>query len=303
MGKVKMRVRKNSDAITLLSKVVALQPQSAAAHLDLAICLADSYDLPRALAETTEAVRLAPQSAATHFNRGRILFDLGRNAEAQPEFETASRLAPQMAEPRYFLALIQKQSGNAAQAVTLLETVVKLQPRNAMAWQLLGQSLTTESRSSEAIAAWRKAIAIDPKFSQALWSLARALRTTNPAEARELTDRYAAVQKERRILDQAGTLKNDAVASAQAHDWPEAIRQLKDAIAVCGECAAKPDLHKNLGLIYCQAGDVANGEKELRVAQAGRPADPDIERALTLVARVRAQRGSSDRAAAPATKR
>jgi hypothetical protein len=93
-----------------------------------------------------------------------------------------------------------------------------------------------------------------------------------------------------------------------AHDWPEAIRQLKEAIQVCGDCAVKADLHKNLGLIHCQAGDIDSGEKELRLAKADKPADPDIARALTLIAQVRAQRtasgpqkqGRSERAASPA---
>jgi DNA-binding NtrC family response regulator len=94
-------------------------------------------------------------------------------------------------------------------------------------------------------------------------------------------------------VDQAGTLANDARAASEAHDWPEAIRQLKQAIVVCGTCVMQADLHKNLGLIDCQTGDIDNGEKELRLAQASKSADPDIARALTLIAQARAQRGPS----------
>ena len=132
---------KMSEAIALLRKVVALRPDLAATHLDLALALADSYDLPGALAETNEAVRLAPQSGVVHFYRGRVLYDLGRTTEAQPEFETACRLVPQMPEPRYFLALIDKQEGKFPLAAGLLEETVQLEPRNVMAWYLLGQSL------------------------------------------------------------------------------------------------------------------------------------------------------------------
>jgi DNA-binding NtrC family response regulator len=105
--------------------------------------------------------------------------------------------------------------------------------------------------------------------------------------------RYAVVQKQRRIVDQAGTLANDALAAIAAHEWPEAIRQLQQAIGVCGDCVMKADLHKNLGLIHCQMGDIDSGEKELRSAQALKAADPDIERALTLIAQARAQRAAS----------
>jgi hypothetical protein len=62
---------------------------------------------------------------------------------------------------------------------------------------------------------------------------------------------------------------------------------LKEALAECGECAVKADLHKKLGLIDCQAGDLNNGEKELLAAIALKPADPEVQRALELIARAR----------------
>jgi tetratricopeptide (TPR) repeat protein len=162
-----------------------------------------------------------------------------------------------------------------------------------MAWHSLGQSLEHESRTEAAVAAWKQAVALDPNYAQALFSLARALKPANPEEAARLLARYADIQKQRRIVDQAGTLANDALAAIAAHEWPEAIRQLQQAIEVCGECVMKADLHKNLGLINCQMGDIDSGEKELRSAQALKPADPDIERALTLIAQARAQRAAS----------
>jgi tetratricopeptide (TPR) repeat protein len=292
VGKAKVRMGMFSEGIALLREVVDLAPDLAAAHLDLSLALADSYDLPAALAETSEAVRLAPQSGVVHFYRGRVLYDLGRSAEAQPEFETACQLVPQMPEPRYFLALIDKQEGKYQLAVSLLEETVKLEPSNVMAWYMLGQSLDEESETVKALAAWRQAIAIDPKFSQALFSLAHALRSTDQAESEQMMARYIAVQKERSILDRAGTLANNGIEAASAHDWPEAIGQLKEAIAACGECAAKADLHRKLGIIDCQSGDLDNGERELQAAQALNPADPVTQAAIELVARARSQRSA-----------
>ncbi|HEX4030689.1 MAG TPA: tetratricopeptide repeat protein [Terracidiphilus sp.] len=289
VGKAELQMGKVSQGIALLRQVVDLAPDLAAAHLDLALALAESYNLSAALAQTSEAVRLAPQSGVAHFYRGRILYDLGRSNEAQPEFETACRLDAQMPEPRYFLALIYKQQGKSELAANLLEETVKLQPGNVMAWYMLGQSLNQESKTAEAIAAWRKAIAIDPKFSQALFSLAGALRSTDRAESERLMAHYLAVQKERSILDRADTLANNGVEAASAHDWPEAIRQLNGAIAACGDCAAKADLHRKLGIIDCQAGDLNNGEKELLAAKALKPDDPVTQAALELIAQARSQ--------------
>ncbi|HXN94746.1 MAG TPA: hypothetical protein VN879_09595, partial [Candidatus Acidoferrales bacterium] len=132
------------------------------------------------------------------------------------------------------------------------------------------------------------AVAIEPDNSQALWSLARAIKPADPDEAGRLMARYSEVQKKHRIVDEAGNLGNNALAAGAAHDWPEAIRQFQKAITVCGDCAIKADLHKKLGLTDCQMGDIENGEKELRLAQALKPADPDIERALGRIAVARA---------------
>jgi tetratricopeptide (TPR) repeat protein len=222
-----------------------------------------------------------------------VLFDLGRSTEAQPEFEAACRLVPQFGEPRYFLALIKKQAGDLPLASSLLEETVKLEPRNMMAWYLLGQCREQQSHTADAIAAWRQAIAIDPNFSQALFALAHALRSTDGTESEQFMARYTAVQKQRRILDRAGTLANNGVVAASAHDWPEAARQLKEALAECGDCAMKADLHKKLGLIDCQAGDLDNGEKELLAANALKPSDPEVHRALELIARARKQSTAS----------
>ncbi len=287
VGKAKVQMGDVSAGIALLQQVVDLAPNLAAAHLDLALALADSYNLPAALGQSGEAVQLAPQSGVAHFYRGRVLYDLGRSTDAQPEFETACRLDPHMPEPRYYLALIDKQEGKYELAASLLEQTVKLQPSNVMAWYMLGQSLEQESETARALTAWRQAIAIDPKFTQALFSLARALRSTNQAESEQLMARYIAVQKERSVLDRADTLANNGIEAASAHDWPEAIRQLREAIAACGDCAAKADFHRKLGIIDCQAGDLDNGEKELLAAKALKPDDPVTQAALELVAQAR----------------
>ena len=39
--------------------------------------------------------------------------------------------------------------------------------------------------------------------------------------------------------------------------------------------------------MHCHAGDLDAGEKELRLAQAVRPGDPEVEHALAMIARAR----------------
>jgi len=83
-------------------------------------------------------------------------------------------------------------------------------------------------------------------------------------------------------MDSASRLGNLASASAAAHDWPEAISQLKEGIKICGDCNALGQLHKDLGLAYLHSGDVQNALEELQAAKKLMPADPDIEKAIRI---------------------
>lgn len=84
-------------------------------------------------------------------------------------------------------------------------------------------------------------------------------------------------------MDRAQLLGNFALTSAEAHDWPQAVAQLKEAIQTCGKCSALPQLHKDLGLIYCHSGDFKNGRVELLEAQKLSPGDEDVAKALRLL--------------------
>jgi tetratricopeptide (TPR) repeat protein len=128
---------------------------------------------------------------------------------------------------------------------------------------------------------------VDPSNTQATYALLRALNKTSPEEAKLYRESMQRLQAQHDSIDQAQTLSNFALAAAKERKWNEAIDNLQQAIQACGDCRAMPILHKNLGLIECQAGKVDDGEKELLLARKFIPDDPDIERALQLVAQER----------------
>jgi len=68
---VQAKMGRSDEAIATFEKVVSLQPNSALAHLNLGIALADHYDPQGALKEFFEAVRLDPGSPAARYNKGR----------------------------------------------------------------------------------------------------------------------------------------------------------------------------------------------------------------------------------------
>ena len=125
----------------------------------------------------------------------------------------------------------------------------------------------------------------DPSYNttRLYYNLARLLMKSDPEEAKRLQARFQELQAQQHIMDRAQTFGNFALTSADAHDWPQAIAHLKEALQVCGNCSALPQLHKDLGLIYCHSGDYTNGRKELLEAQKLSPGDQDVAKALHLL--------------------
>ena len=282
-GMVLTRLNRPSDAIASFRKVIELEPTNAEAHLNLGFVLADQFNLNGALAAFSDAVRLAPNSAVAHYNLGRVLLDLQRNQEAEPELEAATRLDPNSTESWYLLGLIARQSGNTDTAIQQFSKAVALKPDYADARYMLGRELLHKGDNPSAIMQWRKAIEIQPDYGEALYNLARLLAKTDPADAKRLQTRFDDLQAQKHIMDRASTLGNFALASADAHDWPQAISRLKEGIALCKDCGALPLLHKDLGLIYCRSGELKNGRSELLVAQKLSPADPEVAKALHIL--------------------
>jgi tetratricopeptide (TPR) repeat protein len=203
--------------------------------------------------------------------------------EARPELEMATRLDPHFADAWYLLGIIAKQAGEKQKSVDLFGKAVAVDPNNADAVFMLGQALLRNGDRLRAIQFWRRAIELNPDHGEALYNLSRLLAQTDATEAKILQDRFEALQARRHIMDRAQTLGNFALASAAAHDWPQAVAQLQEGLKICGDCSALALLHKNLGLIYCRSGDLKSGRVELLEALKLTPKDADITAALQLL--------------------
>ena len=205
-----------------------------------------------------------------------------RDQDAKPELEAAVRLDPSYAKPWYLLGLIEKSAGHPTEAVQALRKSEELDPRNPDTLFVLGQELLHAGDRAGAIAQWRKVVEIDPEHGEALYNLSRQLAPDDHDESKRLQARFEALQAQAQIMDRAPTLGNFALTSAAAHDWPEAISQLREGIQLCGGCTALGELHKDLGLIYLHSGDTKDGLRELLEAKKLTPADPDIDKAIRI---------------------
>jgi tetratricopeptide (TPR) repeat protein len=282
-AKVKGRLGEYASAVALLKRVIQLIPQSAQAHVDLAIALAASGDLKNALAETATAISIAPALALAHLNRARILSDMNQDAEARDEFALAARLDPANPDCYFYWSFGERAQGDFTKETKLLRKVVKLQPGNLKAHIKLADSLLHQNRTTEAVAELRVALAIDPDSAQAIYKLSRALGATDPEESKRLRAHFDRLKAQNSVLNQAKTLANEAFHAFTEQDWREAVRLFSEAVETCGDCEIESTLHRDLGLTLCRDGQIERGTEELRKALALNPDDRDAAKALGMI--------------------
>jgi tetratricopeptide (TPR) repeat protein len=278
-----LRQRRTADALAVLRRVPELQPESAVAHLNVGIALADSSLKEEALAEFEEALRLNPQLPEAHYNRGRALYEGRRYEEARASLERAISLRPDYAPALMMLGMTEGNLGRPEKAVELLERSLALGWSDTAAHYKLGRALLDIGREDDGVEHLRKAVELDPANSQALFALMRAMASRNPAEAKKYGQQVREAKADSLAGARARALSNFALGAARDEDWPKAIEQLREAIEVCGDCSVRALLHKNLGLILAQSSNNAGAVAELSVAHELDPNDRDIAYALELL--------------------
>jgi tetratricopeptide (TPR) repeat protein len=281
LGMIEVKLGRGDEAIEILQKVLQLQPDSPAAHLNLGMALSgDGFDLPGALDQFTEAIRLDPNSATAHFNKGRVLFELNRFEESRAALNSACALQPDHVQALNLLAQVEKKVGNVSRSVEILDHLVTLEPSNSDAQLLLGRNLLILGKTDEAIHHLQLAVGASPNNEDALYSLSQALSRVGSPEAKVFLERFQNLKQQREVNDRIQKLGSYGLEAANAKDWPQAVKNFKEALELCKPCASAEDLHRNLGLIYVLKGELEAGRRELEAALRLKPEDADARRAL-----------------------
>jgi tetratricopeptide (TPR) repeat protein len=150
------------DSGRLFTDVLRKNPGSAMAHNNLGVVVAESRDLPAALAQFQEALRLDPDYAEAERNAGLTLAREGRPAEAVSHYEAALRLRPRYPDAWDDLGNALLAVGRPADAANSFEQSLQLEPDNAEAEGNLGVALAQQGRAPEAIAHLEAAVRLDP---------------------------------------------------------------------------------------------------------------------------------------------
>jgi len=113
-------------AIAIYERVLQLDPDHAAAHINLGTLHYNRQDFTAAERHYRSAIEVDPRYALAHFDLGNVLDETGRVAEAIKTYSTALQLAPTYADAHYNLALAYEKLKQPRSALRHWRAYVKL---------------------------------------------------------------------------------------------------------------------------------------------------------------------------------
>ena len=114
------------EAIATYMKVLDLEPNHPAAHINLGTLYYNRQDYAQAERHYRSAIEIDPRYALAHFDLGNVLDETGRVQEAIQTYKTALQLAPTYADAHYNLALAYEKIREPRKAIRHWRAYVKL---------------------------------------------------------------------------------------------------------------------------------------------------------------------------------
>lgn len=116
----------HAQAITVYQQVLALDPQHAAANINLGTLYYNRQEYPLAEKHYRAAIEIDSRYALAYFDLGNVLDETGRIADAIQAYKTALQLAPTYADAHYNLALAHEKMKEPRKALVHWSAYVKL---------------------------------------------------------------------------------------------------------------------------------------------------------------------------------
>lgn len=116
----------HTEAISSYHRVLEIEPDHAAAHINLGTLYYNRQEFALAERHYREAIAADPRYALAHFDLGNVLDETGRVQEAIQTYKTALQLAPTYADAHYNLALAYEKVREPRKALKHWQAYVKL---------------------------------------------------------------------------------------------------------------------------------------------------------------------------------
>ncbi len=116
----------HEEAIAIYLRVLELEPEHAAAHINLGTLYYNRQDFVLAEQHYRDALAADPRYALAYFDLGNVLDETGRVQEAIQTYKTALQLAPTYADAHYNLALAYEKLREPRKALKHWQAYIKL---------------------------------------------------------------------------------------------------------------------------------------------------------------------------------
>ncbi len=150
-----------------LTQVLALTPDNAEAHLQLAAAYGHLGRNPEALPHLIEAVRLDQQSVDARIRLGAFHLESGTPGAAITPLAEATRLEPDNTQAHALLAQAHLRSGDPAKAIQLFESIADAEDLSAAMHNDWGNALAQTGEREAAATHFRAALDLFPGDPQA----------------------------------------------------------------------------------------------------------------------------------------
>jgi TolB-like protein/Flp pilus assembly protein TadD len=227
-------IERTTDAISLLERALAIEPEYAVAHGHMA----DAHQVlffqagmrnenrEAAVRHANEAMRLGRDDATALTLAGFVIGKITHEIEiARHAFETALALSPSSAMTYGHGSVVMAWAGDAERAVEWAERALRLNPGEPFRFAPMGVIALArflQERFDESAAAARKAIQANPKFSTAHMLLTAPLvRLDRLDEARQAASRLLSLEPQFSIGSKVGAL---SLSSFVTKRMSEALR-------------------------------------------------------------------------------
>ncbi len=202
---------KREEALAHYQKAVDIDPNNAHYQNNLATALARADQPDKAIEHYLAAVRIDPQFAAVYSNLGQMFSAKRQFDAALTNFNEAVRLNPTDASLRFTTGLALVRAGRTNDAVAQFTEAVRLKPSFAEARYQLGRQSFFEGQFPAAIEQLGEATKLRPDYALAQFYISATLAETGR-------------------FDEATTIGNEALASAQRSGQTSLIPQIQQAL-------------------------------------------------------------------------
>jgi tetratricopeptide (TPR) repeat protein len=229
------------NSVTLLQRVVQVEPGSYVARVMLGNALFERRELDAALSQYQAGLKLWPDFPDGWERAGVVLIEQGRPAEAMPYLRKAVELAPAWPEAQRRLALAWLRQGRTNEAQDAYQTLTTLMPATAEGRRDLADMLAEGHQFGQAVHYYQEALRLKPDFDAAMNNLAMLRASCPQAEFRNGGEAVQLAETACRLSGRhnpsyLGTL---AAAYAEAGRFGDAVKTMQEALALSEASGAK----------------------------------------------------------------